>query len=256
MSSPPVFLADLHVHTCLSPCADWEMSPRKIIQRAGEAGMDILAICDHNSAGNAPPLIHLGKESGITVFPGMEICTREEVHILALFDKMKQARTLQEIIHATLEGVNNPEIFGYQILADKDDYVLGEEPRLLLGASSLTLNQTVDTIHNLQGLAIAAHIDRPAFGILGQLGFIPPDLALDAVEISPLTWASPERHSLLDKISIPSIVSSDAHSLKQIGRGHTIFKSDASGTGAPRLVDISKALRQNCFQPQAKGTAI
>lgn len=271
MHLPPIFRADLHIHTCLSPCADWEMTPRKIIQRAREIELDIIAVCDHNTAGNAPPIIHLGKEQGITVFPGMEICTREEVHILAIFDAMDQALALQEIIDASLMGTNNPEIFGYQILADENDYVLGEESQLLLGASSLTTEQAVAAIHQFKGLAIASHIDRPTFGILGQLGFIPPDLPLDAVEISHRTWASPLRHSFLDKIRIPFIVSSDAHYLTQMGCGYTLFEikvptleiknQDSNNQEScfeiktPRLRHISKALEQKRFKPQVPGAS-
>ncbi|MBI9088166.1 MAG: PHP domain-containing protein [Desulfobacterium sp.] len=221
---PPPFKADLHIHTCLSPCAGWEMTPNKIIQRARDEGLDIIAVCDHNSSKNAPSVMALGKKEGITVLPGLEICTREEVHLLAILDSPKQATAIQEIVYQGLTQNNTPEIFGYQVIADSRDLVLGEEEKLLIQACHLNVKEAVDLIHCLGGMAIASHIDRPSYSILSQLGFIPTDLGLDGIEVTVRTFTHKQEQHFLDKTTIPCIVSSDAHCLEEIGQGATLFE--------------------------------
>ncbi len=232
------FKADLHIHTCLSPCGDWEMSPRDVIRRSREAGLDLIAICDHNSSENAGAAMREGLRAGLAVLPGMEVCTREEVHILALFEDLNQALAMQEFVYTGLSGENRPEVFGYQVVANEDNEVVCENPRLLIGATRHSLEQVVRRTHALGGLSVSAHVDRPANGIINQLGFIPPDLELDGVEISyriPLAKAR-ERFPLIG--ALPCITSSDAHFLKDIGRAATVFRM-----AAPRLREIGLALR-------------
>ena len=145
---------------------------------------------------------------------------------------------MQEWVYAGLAGENQPEIFGYQIVSNEDSEVLGENPRLLIGATNLGLGDIVRRTHALNGLSLSAHVDRPANGIINQLGFIPPDLELDAVEISyriPLAQAR-ERFPLIG--GLPCITSSDAHFLKDIGRAATLFR-----LAAPSLREIGLALR-------------
>lgn len=231
------FRADLHIHTCLSPCGDWEMTPQKIIAKVRERKLSIIAICDHNTSKNTAPVIEVGKKFGITVLPGMEICTREEVHILGIFNTEKQAFLMERFVSRHLFGDNKPEIFGFQVISDENDFVLGEEKKRLIGATTLHLEECVDVIHTLGGIAVAAHIDRPAFSLLSQLGFIPPDLPLDAVEISPNVNQS-GKHYFLDKILIPCIISSDAHYIDDIGRGITVFDLKV-----PTIRAIHKALK-------------
>lgn len=218
------FKADLHIHTCLSPCAGWEMTPTKIIKKARDQGLDIIAVCDHNSSKNAPSVMTLGKKEGITVLPGLEICTREEVHLLAILDTLKQAAAVEEVVHQGLTQDNTPEIFGYQVIADSRDQVLGEEEKLLIQACHLGVKEAVDLIHCLGGMAIASHIDRPSYSILSQLGFIPGDLGLDGIEITVQTFTHKREQHFLDKTTLPCIVSSDAHRLEDIGRGATVFE--------------------------------
>ena len=226
------FRADLHIHTCLSPCAEWEMTPMNIIKKAKKENIHIIAICDHNSSKNALPLIKLGKKTGITVLPGLEICTKEEVHLLAIFEFLQQAKNVEQIVYQGLTQKNSPELFGYQIIADREDMVLGEEEKLLIQASTLTIRQAVDLIHRFKGVAIAAHIDRPSYSILSQLGFIPRDLNLDCIEISAKSYALKQEQHFLDKNTIPCIVSSDAHTLFDIGQGITVFQMPCPTLGA------------------------
>lgn len=238
------FNADLHIHTCLSPCSDWEMSPKQIIERCCEKGIDIIAVCDHNSAENADSLICVGAERGICVLPGMEVCSREEVHIVTFFEELSQALSMQEYVYEHLPGENQSEVFGCQVVADKHDNVVGENERLLIGATQLGVHEIVDKAHSLNGLSIASHIDRPAYGIINQLGFIPPDLMLDGVEVSfrmPLqkTWDTG-----IGGRTLPCVTSSDAHYLDDIGRASTPFLLAAPGFAEVRFALQEKEGRQ------------
>jgi len=243
------FRADLHIHTCLSPCAEWEMTPMKIVDRAKKENLNIIAICDHNSSKNALPVMELGIKANITVLPGLEICTKEEVHLLAIFESLKQAKSVEQVVYQGLTRENNPELFGYQIIADREDMVLGEEEKLLIQASTLTIRQAVDLIHRFKGMAIAAHIDRPSYSILSQLGFIPKDLNLDGVEISAKSYALKQEQHFLDKNIIPCIVSSDAHTLSDIGQGVTVFHMTH-----PTLGEMVTALKKGDTNIFTRGT--
>jgi len=215
------YRADLHVHTCLSPCGDLEMSPHKIANQAKIKELDILGICDHNSAENTPALMKAAEKFDIRVLPGMEVTSQEEVHILALFDKVEPALALQDIIYAHLPGENDERAFGMQVIVNHRGDVLGFNKRLLIGASTLTLEEVVATIHSLNGLAVASHIDREGFSLIGQLGFIPDHLELDALEISPRMSFSEAQAKFAPHL--PIISSSDAHFLNEIGIGTTTF---------------------------------
>jgi PHP family Zn ribbon phosphoesterase len=197
------------------------MSPRNIAAGARRLALDLIGVCDHNSAENAAAVAEAARRLGIRALPGMEVTSREEVHILALFDEVDSALSLQDRVYASLAGVNDPEAFGLQVVASPDDEVLGFNDRFLAGATALSLGEVVGAVHSLGGLALAAHADRPGFGIIGQLGFIPESLPLDAVEISPLGSLLEGRRAFGPNLAV--ISSSDAHSLDEIGRATTAF---------------------------------
>ena len=231
------FKADLHIHSCLSPCSDWDMSPKNIIEKSREQQLDLIAICDHNSAENAAATLREGARQGISVLPGMEICSREEVHLVTLFKAIEDALKMQEFIYAHLPGENQPDVFGHQIVADENDQVLGENDRLLIGATQLSLHDIVDKVHHLGGICISSHVDRPSYSLIGQLGFIPEGLNLDAVEVSyrvPLDKALIEVPGIRD---YACVTASDAHFLQDIGRAWTEFI-----LAAPTLEEIRMAL--------------
>jgi predicted metal-dependent phosphoesterase TrpH len=230
--------ADLHIHTCLSPCADWGMSPRRIVARARELGLGLIAICDHNSAENVAAVMQVGREAGLPVLPGLEVCSREEVHLLTLFDTADRALALQAAVYARLPGVNRPELFGHQIVATAADEVLAENPRLLIGACGLTLDEVIRAAHALGGVCLPAHVDRPANGLLQQLGFIPPGLALDGVEVSSRMTAADACARWPELRELPCIRSSDAHALEDIGRARTVLR-----LGAPTAAELRLALQ-------------
>jgi len=227
--------ADLHIHSCLSPCGEWEMSPLRIIRRAREAGLGLIAVCDHNSCENAAALQRAGRREGIAVVAGLEVCTREEVHVLALFADLDRALALQDWVYEGLAGENRPELFGWQVVADEHDEVQGENPRLLIGATRWGLAETVRRIHGLEGLCIAAHVDRQAHGILNQLGFIPPDPPFDGVEVSWRVPLSEARARFPEIGDLPCLTASDAHRLAEIGRARTRLRLASPALGELRL---------------------
>ena len=233
------FKTDLHVHTCLSPCADLTMSPRKIVAEAARRGIGIIAVTDHNSAGNTQAVMSAAKGTPVTVLPGMEICTQEEVHVLALFATPGSALQMEALVFAHLDGTNEPELFGIQVIANELDEVEGFEERLLIGATDLSLEQVVDAIHRLGGLAVASHIDRERNGVIGQLGFIPEMLLFDAVEISRRLSTDEEDRLFRGGRRFPVIRNSDAHALDRLGTESTEYL-----LGAPTLPEIRMALRQ------------
>jgi len=213
------FKADLHVHTCLSPCGDLKMSPRNIMAKVFENKMDIIAITDHNSADNVRAVMKSAQDKKVVVLPGMEVCTNEEVHILAIFETLASADEMQSLVYDHLKGENDPDVFGMQIIANEFDEVEGFQNKLLIGATDLTAEQVVNAIHRLNGLAIASHIDRESFSIIGQLGFIPESLRFDALEISSNTSDEEAEKRFCEYKHSTFIRNSDAHKADDIGKG-------------------------------------
>ncbi|MBU2472270.1 MAG: PHP domain-containing protein [Bacteroidetes bacterium] len=233
-----LFKSDLHIHTCLSPCGDLKMSPKNIIHKALENNLDMIAICDHNSAENVQAVIKAAEGKNILVIPGIEICTKEEIHVLSLFEKMESASKLQFLIYAHIFGENNPDAFGMQIIANENDEVEKFETKLLIGAADLSIEQVVDEIHKLNGVAIASHIDRESYSVIGQLGFIPDNLNFDALEISPRISFEDARKRFPEYRNYEFIQNSDAHFIDDIGKVTTEFLLAKSSFN-----EIKKALK-------------
>jgi predicted metal-dependent phosphoesterase TrpH len=213
------FRADLHVHTCMSPCAELDISPRAIIKTCREKGLDIIGITDHNSAEHVLVTAALGAEAGVAVIGGMEVTSAEEVHLLVFFENAEESLTFQGYIynHLPVEE-NNEQVFGFQPVVNKDDEILFFNKRLLIGATDLSVEQVLQRAQLLKGLVIASHIDREAFSMISQLGMVPDHLALDAVEISPHMGKAEALKTLPYRKTIPLITSSDAHALSDIGK--------------------------------------
>src|SRR4030043_1340926 len=156
------FRADLHIHSCLSPCGDEAMRPRAIVHQALATGLDMIAICDHNSAENVTAFVNAGSERGLTVLPGMEITSKEEIHLLALFDRPQEGMALQELVYQNLPGENVEEVFGCQTVGNERDEALGINRKMLIGATLLSLERTVSFVGSLRGVKLSSHIDRQA----------------------------------------------------------------------------------------------
>ncbi|MDI9570332.1 MAG: PHP-associated domain-containing protein [Pseudomonadota bacterium] len=212
---------DLHIHTCLSPCAELDMHPRAIVRRALEKKLDIIGICDHNASENVGYVQRAASGLPLAVLPGMEVSSREEVHTLALFENIDGLRNFQELVYAHLEGENDEEVFGCQVIVNENDEVEGFNSRLLIGATSLPLQEVIAGIHGEGGIAIASHVDRESFSVLGQLGFIDPSFAFDALEFTPRMCLERARLCHPELARYPFVSSSDAHFIGDIGRGWT-----------------------------------
>jgi len=226
--------ADLHVHTVLSPCAARDMTPPGIVHGALQKGLGMIAVCDHNCAGNVEAVATAARAAAaagsppLTVIAGMEITTAEEAHVLGLFPDARAARAAAEEVLAGLPpwralarggssaGMRSPE----QEIVDASGAVVEVEQKMLSAASAFALSETVDLIHRHGGLAVAAHMDRRSFSVPSQLGFLPPDVPFDALEISA-AGVSRGRAAAFESHGLPLVTSSDSHFLDDIGVSST-----------------------------------
>lgn len=176
---------DLHMHSALSPCGDKDMTPNNIVGMALLKELDVIALTDHNSAKNIPAVMALACTEGLTVLPGIEVTTKEEAHILAYFDSLEGAMALDGILYEHLPDVmNRPDYFGHQYIMDADDEITGEVDKLLISATDIGVAELYDIVHALGGILVPAHVDRKTYSIIASLGFVPPDLAVDTLEVS------------------------------------------------------------------------
>ncbi|MDW7671150.1 MAG: PHP domain-containing protein [Bacillota bacterium] len=205
---------DLHIHSALSPCADNEMTPHNIVNMALLKGLHFISITDHNAIANVLPALKAASEKPLLVVPGVEITSQEEVHLLAFF-KTHEALSLfyQEIETALPPRENRPEIFGKQYLFDESDQIIGEDHRLLMNAVQLSFDRLVQLIWQFGGAPVPAHVNRDSFSVYANLGFMPPNLPINVVEVTkPLNETTPLR--IREELATyRQIISSDAHSL-------------------------------------------
>ena len=210
---------DLHLHSCLSPCGDEEMTPANVAGMCALAGLDVVALTDHNSSRNCAAFEQAAQQHGLLAIPGMELCTREEVHVVCLFPTVEQAMAFSDFVGTKLPPMpNNPKVFGAQILMDSEDTVLGEETLLLAGAADIGLYDVPKLMEKFGGLSFPAHVDRPSNSLLSQLGIWTPDLDFPLAEVSrycPLNLL--ERRDLC---GLRYISACDAHDLTQIPDAH------------------------------------
>lgn len=176
---------DFHIHSCLSPCGDMDMTPNNIVNMAMLSGLDTIAVSDHNSIGNVRSCIEVGKSCGVTVIPGMEVETAEEVHILTLYPSLDCAEDVYKEVYKSLPDIKNrPDIFGQQAYMNSEDIITGYEEKLLISPTSLSMNRLFDMVRSAGGLFIPAHVDRHSYSVLTNLGFIPDDLDIKHIEVS------------------------------------------------------------------------
>lgn len=220
---------DFHIHSALSPCGDNDMTPNNLINMSIIKGLDAVALTDHNACENVRAAAAVAGDK-IIFIPGMEVETSEEVHIVTLFPTADAAEEMQRILTDSSPFIpNRPEIFGNQYIMDENDEICGEIDRMLVTASGLDIYTVVAAAKDLGGIAYPAHIDRESYSVLSNLGFIPPDLDISAVEITEKSRAALEGE-YSNRYNI--ITSSDAHYLWDISeRNHYIEVSDTSVRG-------------------------
>lgn len=219
------FIGDLHIHSVLSPCGDLDMSPDNIIRRALEMQLDIIGITDHNATRQGNLIRQMGEDAGIFVLCGAEVTSREEVHCLTFFETPTQLEEFQSYLDHNLPDIpNDPRLFGHQVVVDNFNNIVYTEERTLLSALPQSLDEISSIVSSLKGIFIPAHIDRPRFGILGQLGFFPAGLRIDAVELSAQAHIEDLVGLFPDIKRYACIGGSDAHFIPQIGTRNTIFR--------------------------------
>jgi 3',5'-nucleoside bisphosphate phosphatase len=230
------FHADLHVHTVLSPCAEVEMIPPLIVQKALEMNINLIAITDHNATGNINAVMEAAQGTDLTVLPGMELQTREEVHLLCLFDTLEQAETWQKVVDSILPKLsNNSDFFGEQYIVDASGEFIRHEERLLIVSAQIGLDEAAEQVHAFGGFAIPAHVDRKAFSLIANLGLVPP--GFEALEISRHLKPTEAAVRYPQIRGYPLIQSGDVHRLDEF-LGVCEFHIEA-----PTLSEIRKALK-------------
>ena len=177
---------DFHMHSCLSPCGDNDMTPNNIVNMAMLNGLDVIALTDHNTCGNCRSVMQVGKQNGLIVIPGMELTTSEEIHATVLFPSIEKAEAFDKFVSEKRMPVNNrPSIYGEQYYMDCQDNITGEEPILLILATEIGLYELAALAKSFGGIATLAHIDRHSNGVLGVLGNIDEGMGFVRAEITP-----------------------------------------------------------------------
>ncbi len=204
---------DLHIHSALSPCGDKDMTPNNIVNMSIIKGLDIIAVTDHNTCGNVRAIMEVAGDR-LLVIPGMEIETSEEVHMVCYFPKIENAEAMERYLKEHMPKIKNDEnIFGEQLYMDAEDNITGKEENLLVTATNLDIFEVVEKTKEFGGVAVPAHIDRSSYSVLSNLGFIPPELVFQTVEITAKNrFKMEEEYNKNYNI----ISNSDAHYLEDI----------------------------------------
>ena len=180
---------DLHMHSCLSPCGDDDMTPGNIAGMAYLNGLNVVALSDHNTCKNVPALVEAARQyENLLIVPAMELTTAEEIHVLCLFRSLEGALAFDAYVEQHLMQVENDvEIFGHQVIMDGEDNPTGEFPYLLINATDISMEEVFPLVSSFGGLAVPAHIDKQANSYLSQYGFIPPDAPFPCYEMADLS---------------------------------------------------------------------
>lgn len=212
----PLFY-DLHLHSCLSPCGDDDMTPANLVGMAAVKGLDVIALTDHNSCLNCSAAVCHGQNYGVTVIPGMELCTSEEVHVICLFPTLTDALAFDAYVSAHMLKIPNKEnIFGKQQMMDTFDNITGIVDHLLISATSIAFDDVFPLVRSYNGIAYPAHLDKTTTSLISNLGFIPPDSTFHCAEVHDFSnlHKLQKEHPYLNYCHM--ISSSDAHYLRDI----------------------------------------
>lgn len=208
---------DLHIHSCLSPCGDNDMTPANIVQMSALKGLDVIAITDHNSCKNSKAVAVMAKQFGITALYGMELCTQEEVHVICLFTTVDAAMDFDSFVSKKIIPIkNNVNIFGNQHIYNEYDEILGEEEILLISATTIPFDDVYSLVNQYEGIMIPAHIDKNSNSLISNLGFVPEDAKFRTVELKEMRnlHELQFKNPYLNQCKI--ISNSDAHYLEHI----------------------------------------
>ncbi len=218
---------DLHLHTPLSPCGQDSMLPEKVVQRAVDLGLDVIAITDHNAIANVKPFMEAGKEKGLIVLPGCELQTQEEIHLVCLFESLEDLAAWHESLEPQMTDIkNNEKFFGPQYKLDRQGQVIGQEERMLLASVEISVDEAVERVHRFGGVCIAAHIDRPAFSLWAAFGTIPENIPFDGIELTRHLPRDPKILAEIRARGYQYVTASDAHTLEHLGEIHCVAYLD------------------------------
>lgn len=208
---------DLHIHSCLSPCGDDDMTPANIVGMAALKGLDVIALTDHNTCRNCAPAMAEAEKHGLLLIPGMELTTMEEVHIVCLFRTIEAALDFDAYVYGRLMKIPNDEkIFGRQEIYGADDRVIGSEPNLLINATDIEFDAVHELVGRYGGVMFPAHLDKSTTSLISNLGFIPEGSRFNTAELRDMKNLHRLRaqHPYLSSCRI--ISNSDAHYLEHI----------------------------------------
>ncbi|MGL4606212.1 MAG: PHP domain-containing protein [Eubacteriaceae bacterium] len=210
---------DLHIHSCLSPCGEEEMTPNNIVNMALIKELDFIAVTDHNTSKNLPAIMEVAKDcgEGLCILPGIEVTTKEDAHVLAYFPSLDGVMELDELLYDHLPKImNKKEVFGPQYIMNKEDEIIGEIDKLLISATNISIDTLWETVNTIGGIIVPAHIDRKSYSLVASLGFIPPNLQIKTCEVSknhPIDGITKEFRFFNE---YQFIHGSDAHQLEDI----------------------------------------
>lgn len=218
---------DLHTHSALSPCGDNEMTVNNLVNMAVLNGIHVLAITDHNSCKNCPAAMKVAEELPITVIPGMELCTSEEVHVVCLFPSLEKAMDFDAYVHERLPKIENrAEIFGEQRILNEQDEIIGYEPYLLINATTISIEEVADLVRRFGGVCWPAHIDKSSTSVFSNLGYFSPDWGFSVVEIADRSRIGEFAPKIPGFENMLVLTNSDAHYLWNISEGENFLSTD------------------------------
>ena len=236
-----LYYCDLHIHSCLSPCGDDDMTPGNIVGMAVLNGLNIVALTDHNSVKNCPAFFKIAKDYGIIPVAGVELTTAEDIHVVCLFRSLDEAMEFGEFLETKRVLIKNePEIFGNQIIVDETDEKIGEEPFLLINAVNMSLDKAFEEVSRRGGVCYPAHIDRSSNGIISMLGDFPPEPRFTAFELNDIESLEGclKKFPILSVRGLAHVASSDAHYLSDISEKGFAIEIDDEPYSSDRVRNL------------------
>ncbi len=243
------FYYDFHNHSCLSPCGDDDCTPASLAGMGALAGLDLMALTDHNTVKNCPAFYAAAESYGVIPIAGMELTTAEDIHVVCLFETLDEAMSFGETVRTRRMRLRNkPETFGNQLIMNENDEVTGIDPFLLVVATTIALEEVVELVTSHNGICYPAHIDRQSGGAIAILGGFPEDAGFKIAELRHLTSADGlcENHPAVAKVKL--LTSGDAHRLEDVRDAEDSIELDADKSDPDAVrAELFKKLREGRF---------
>lgn len=211
------YFSDLHMHSCLSPCGDADMTPNNLVNMSALNGLEVIALTDHNTCKNCPAAAKVAENTGILLIPGMELCTSEEAHVVCLFQTVEGAMEFDAFVEKHIPIIpNRPEVFGEQLILNELDEEIGKTEALLITATDISVDDVVELTARYGGAAFPAHIDKSSYSVISSLGIFPDHAGFCVAELSPKADEAYIRTLSPALAKMPFVRNSDAHYLENI----------------------------------------